>query len=79
MKEISTLDELFEIQDEKYNRACRLDLMFLRVGYRIIDGFVLLVGAECKQDLELFYLSKENYDKWTDGSKDYLKHYYGIE
>lgn len=79
MQEIKTLEELMDIQDDKYKTACSLDLMFMRVGYRIIDGYVLLIGADCKTSLELFYLSRENYDKWTDGSKDYLKHYYGLE
>lgn len=79
MKEIKTFDELWNIQDEKWKRTCSLDLLLMRVGYRIIDGIVFLIGADCKEDLELFYMSRENYNKLAEGEKDYLKNYYGVE
>lgn len=78
MKEIKTFDELWNIQNEKWKRTCKLDLQLVRYGLRIIDGIVFLIGADCEEDLELFCMARENYNKLSDGEKDYIKNYYGV-
>lgn len=78
MEEIKTFERLFEIQDSEYKSACVLDLFFLRASHRLIDGYALVIGAECSQHLKLYYLSDATYEKLTDGEKEYLKNHYGI-
>lgn len=79
MKEIKTFEELFKIQDDKASFAIRNDLLFTRRGYLIIDGYVLMIGADCKESLELFYVSHDTYNSFTQGAKEYIERWYGVK
>ena len=79
MEEIKDFETLFKIQDEEYKSTCVLDLLFIRDHHTLIDGYALVIGADCKEHLKLYYLSFNTYKKLTDGEKDYLQRYYGIE
>lgn len=79
MEEIKNFEQLFKIQDEEYEATCILDLLFLRDSHRLIDGYALVIGADCRQHLKLYYLSDETYRNLTDGEKDYLERHYDIE
>lgn len=78
MKEIKTFDELIEIQDKKCRSAYLDDLGFLRYAFNVIDGLVFVIGAECHESLELFYMSRENYDKLSFNCRRYIGMYYGV-
>ena len=79
MKEIKTFKELINIQSEHYATTCALDLLLHRSSVMLIDGFALVTGADCKEDLEIYNLSRETYNKFTEGEKEYLERYYDIE
>lgn len=79
MQEIKDFETLFKIQDAEYKSACVLDLLFTRANHQLIDGYALVIGADCKEHLKLYYLSYETYNKLTEGEKDYLERHYGIE
>lgn len=79
MKRIRTFDELFDYENEKYRTACALDLMYMRYGYYIADGIMLLLGADCKTQAELVYIEREDFEQWKDGEKAYVKDHFGLD
>ena len=72
MKEIKTFSELDKIENDKYDSCCSLDLLFIRQKIRLIDGYALIIGADCHQELELFFIS----DSFYQENKEYLDSYY---
>lgn len=78
MQEIKDFETLFKIQDAEYKSTCVLDLIFIRTSHKLIDGYALVIGANCKEHLKLYYLSTETYNRLTKGEKDYLSRHYGI-
>lgn len=78
MREIKTFEELSEIESKKFDEACRLDLLFVLKGIRVIDGYVLIIGADCKNSIELFYMSIENFDLLNEKEKYYIRMEYKI-
>lgn len=79
MKEIKTFEDLWKIQEEKALHSYRNDLLLIRYCYRIIDGYVLMIGADCKEELELFFMSYNTFDNFTKGEKAYLVDYYELK
>lgn len=78
MKRIKTFDELYQLENDEYESACSLDLMYLREAWYIVDGVLFLIGADCSTHAQLVFVATEDYQKWTDGEKDYVKHYFGL-
>lgn len=57
MKEIKSEKELKDIETEKWNSNYVLDLQMISWKIRLIDGWALLIGADCSDELELYFIS----------------------
>lgn len=62
IRKIRSYDELTKIEDEKAESAGGLDLWAMYKIVPVIDGYILLIGAACGSELEMFFVDHEFFD-----------------
>lgn len=76
MKEIKTFDELFKIEDDKYDEVIRNDLILIRDSIIQEEGFILIIGDNLHTNDISVHLSLKNYLAFTEKEKEYIKRKY---
>lgn len=77
MIDVKTFDDIQKIECDEYKSACVLDLMLIREGFMLADGYALLIGADCKHHLKLYFLSFDDFRKFSDAEKESMNKRYG--
>lgn len=72
MKEIKNYKELNDIMFCKLEKALPLALWVVLKYFIVEDGYIFIIGAKTKEELEMFYMSKENYNSLPIKERNYI-------
>ena len=72
MRVVKNLDELDLIENEKFGDVLALDLYLIRKKFNIINGVIFVIGASCKESLELIFMHDDDYSLLKDSEIEYL-------
>lgn len=77
--QVKNADELIEIENKEFRTCCAMDLLFMRVGFNIIDGMILILGGDSKEDLAVVYISNADLVKMPKEDIEYIIEKYDVE
>ena len=71
--------ELIKIEDKEFRTCCAMDLLFMRVGFNVINGLILILGGDSKEDLAVVYIDNVDIVKMEKNDIEYIKDRYNVE
>ena len=77
--QVKNADELIKIENKEFRTSCAMDLLFMRVGFNIIDGMILILGGDSKEDLAVVYISNVDLVKMPKTDIEYIVDRYNVE
>lgn len=71
--------ELIKIENKEFRTCCAMDLLFMRVGFNVINGLILILGGDSKEDLAVVYIDNVDIVKMKKNDIEYIKDRYNVE
>lgn len=77
--QVKNADELIKIENKEFKTCCVMDLLFMRVGFNVINGLILILGGDSKEDLVVVYIDNVDIVKMKINDIEYIKDRYNVE
>lgn len=77
--QVKNASELIRIEDKEFRTCCAMDLLFMRRGFNVINGMILILGGDSKEDLAVVYIDNVDIVKMPKQDIEYIIDKYGVE